>query len=54
MNREDHMNTRENTKSHVTCWSDRMGMGSEPGEWGNGEEPNRPNEGDALFKTLNM
>ena len=25
-----------------------MGMGSERGEWGNGEEPNRPNEGDAL------
>ena len=25
-----------------------MGMGSERGEWGNGEEPNKPNEGDAL------
>ena len=25
-----------------------MGMGSERGEWGSGEEPNKPNEGDAL------
>ena len=46
------MSYKTEYKSHATCWGDRMG--SERGEWGNGEEPNRPNKGDGPCKTLNV
>ena len=39
---------REDIPALSSYRGDRMVRGSERGEWGNGEEPNRLNEGDAL------